>query len=685
MRGVIYVDQNAEDEAENTYKTVEEAVKKASNGYTIKIAEGNYDISNLGINVAVNLKGEGPDKTVLVGQIVYSIYDDENSISVEGIKFEAETEGQNLALCWRGNGNGNADEKLSNYKLNVDNCVFEGYQYGVCVNSNASGNTLNITNCEFNNVFCAVSVKEGNTLNTFKNVDVDPNGYAVQGFGTPSNGGDYYNGYYYDVDDFKADTDHDKADWDAENNKDGGSTVWPASVKIGNKFYEDLQNAINDAEDGDTIVIFGETEGANINKNVKNLTIQGTEGGKVKDTAITMGNNIDISGLTIEDVLFENSSIQFSPNANCVLDDMEIINNKFTKGTSGEGISAIHFNLGSLGEDRKGASWDNLLISGNEIKDIEKGSNSGILIIGDEVTPYKLTIKDNIIDGTGWNGIQLNKVKGSDIVIEENEISSCGADAPDGILNLYKTTADSIEIHENKLIAKDDEQLYISNISNDIDAGYNFWGYDDDGDVEADRKFADKMGFLDNIEKDIVTEPYYEKESMKEEDLNTYEEKHSSGSSYSLEEKQHSSKDDEEETETEETEEERRFIDVDETNPYYTGIMMAVEKGYMTGTSDITFSPDGYMTRAMACQILYNKAGCPEVDGVSTFLDVTSDKWYAKAIAWCEQQGIVVGYGNGYYGPEDYLTENQLGIMLGFESANTNYAARGFIASKITE
>ena len=677
--GVIYVDPDAE-EIGNTYNTIQEAVKHATNGDTIEIAEGTYDISNLGIKAAVNLKGKGPDKTVLEGQIIYSVVDEQkNSINVEGIKFEAKTEGQNLALCWGGSGS------LKNYELNVDDCVFEGYQYGVCVNSNTADNKLNITKCEFNNVFCAVSVKEGNTLNTFKNVDVDPNGYAVQGFGSPSDGGDYYNGYYYDVDDFKADTEHQKADWDAEKNKDDGSTVWPESVKIGNKFYADLQDAINDAEDGDTIVIFGETEGANINKNVKNLTIQGAEGGKVKDTAITMGNNIDISGLTIEDVLFENSSIQFSPNANCVLDYMEIINNKFTKGTSGEGISAIHFNLGSLGEDGKGASWDNLLISGNEIKDIEKGSNSGILIIGDEVTPYKLTIKDNIIDGTGWNGIQLNKVKGSDIVIEENEISSCGADAPDGILNLYKTTADSIEIHENKLIAKDDEQLYISNISNDIDAGYNFWGYDDDGDVEADRKFADKMGFLDNIEKDIVTEPYYEKDSMKEEDLNTYEEKHSSGSSYSLEEKQHSSKDDEEETETEETEEERRFIDVDETNPYYTGIMMAVEKGYMTGTSDITFSPDGYMTRAMACQILYNKAGCPEVDGVSTFLDVTSDKWYAKAIAWCEQQGIVVGYGNGYYGPEDYLTENQLGIMLGFESANTNYAARGFIASKITE
>lgn len=603
--------------------------------------------------------------------------DEKNTITVEGVKFEAKTEGENLALCWGRNG------ELKNHTLNVIDCVFEGYQYGVGVNSIATDNVLNVINCDFENVFCAVTIQEGNKIDEFEEVNITSNGYAVQAFGTPSETSEFYNGYYYDVDDFKADEDHSNADWDAKNDPDDGSTVWPASVKIGNKLYADLQDAINDAEDGDTIVIFGETEGAEINKAVKNLTIQGTEGGKVKDTAITMGNNIDISGLTIEDVLFENSSIQFSPNANCVLDDMEIINNKFTKGTSGEGISAIHFNLGSLGEDGKGASWDNLLISGNEIKDIEKGSNSGILIIGDEVTPYKLTIKDNIIDGTGWNGIQLNKVKGSDIVIEENEISSCGADAPDGILNLYKTTADSIEIHENKLIAKDDEQLYISNISNDIDAGYNFWGYDDDGDVEADRKFADKMGFLDNVEKDIVTEPYYEKESMEEEDLNTYEEKHSTGSSYSLEEGRVPSKTDDEKEE--ETEKDRRFIDVDETNPYYTGIMMAVEKGYMTGTSDITFSPDGYMTRAMACQVLYNKAGCPEVDGVSNFLDVTSDKWYAKAVAWCEQQGIVVGYGNGYYGPEDYLTENQLGIMLGFESTNTNYATRGFIASKITE
>ncbi len=127
------------------------------------------------------------------------------------------------------------------------------------------------------------------------------------------------------------------------------------------------------------------------------------------------------------------------------------------------------------------------------------------------------------------------------------------------------------------------------------------------------------------------------------------------------------------------------FVDLNEDHPYYNGIMKAVKNGWMTGTSEITFGPDGYMTRAMACQILYNKAGSPEILDVSTFLDVTSDKWYAKAVSWCEQQGIVIGYGNGYFGPEDFLTEEQLGVMLGFDSNVKAGATRGLVAQKITE
>ena len=54
-------------------------------------------------------------------------------------------------------------------------------------------------------------------------------------------------------------------------------------------------------------------------------------------------------------------------------------------------------------------------------------------------------------------------------------------------------------------------------------------------------------------------------------------------------------------------------------------------------------------------------------------------------MSWCEQQGIVIGYGNGYFGPEDFLTEEQLGVMLGFDSNVKAGATRGLVAQKITE
>ena len=76
--GVIYVDQNAEDEAGNTYRTIQEALKHADDGYTIEIAEGNYDISNLGINVAVNLKGKNTyERAELLISIAHPDFRDE--------------------------------------------------------------------------------------------------------------------------------------------------------------------------------------------------------------------------------------------------------------------------------------------------------------------------------------------------------------------------------------------------------------------------------------------------------------------------------------------------------------------------------------------------------------------------------------------------------------------------------
>ncbi len=92
--------------------------------------------------------------------------------------------------------------------------------------------------------------------------------------------------------------------------------------------------------------------------------------------------------------------------------------------------------------------------------------------------------------------------------------------------------------------------------------------------------------------------------------------------------------------------------------------MTAYENGLMVGIGDRLFAPDMHLTRAMAAQVIWNMAGTPGANDVAPFLDVTSDTWYAQAVAWCYENGIVVGYDDITYGPDDYLTEEQFERML---------------------
>jgi hypothetical protein len=89
-----------------------------------------------------------------------------------------------------------------------------------------------------------------------------------------------------------------------------------------------------------------------------------------------------------------------------------------------------------------------------------------------------------------------------------------------------------------------------------------------------------------------------------------------------------------------------------------------LNEGLMEGMSDGTFQPDGTLTRAMLVQILYNKAGRPEVTAQEApFTDVSLDAWYADAIVWGESTGVIEGYGDGTFGPEDYVTREQMAAM----------------------
>lgn len=103
---------------------------------------------------------------------------------------------------------------------------------------------------------------------------------------------------------------------------------------------------------------------------------------------------------------------------------------------------------------------------------------------------------------------------------------------------------------------------------------------------------------------------------------------------------------------------------------WYTDAIEYVEvHGLMDGLPGGLFAPNKELTRAEAVQILYNLEGQPTVTGDSTFTDLTDD-WYVNAITWAEINGVVDGYGDGTFQPND-IVDNlkndslQAGIALG--------------------
>lgn len=86
-------------------------------------------------------------------------------------------------------------------------------------------------------------------------------------------------------------------------------------------------------------------------------------------------------------------------------------------------------------------------------------------------------------------------------------------------------------------------------------------------------------------------------------------------------------------------------------------------RGIFSGTGGRAFSPDGTMTRGMLAVVLHNLEGSPARGHGSYFTDV-GETWYTDAVQWAADQGIISGYDNGRYGPNDNITREQLAVML---------------------
>lgn len=117
------------------------------------------------------------------------------------------------------------------------------------------------------------------------------------------------------------------------------------------------------------------------------------------------------------------------------------------------------------------------------------------------------------------------------------------------------------------------------------------------------------------------------------------------------------------------------FGDVGEGAWYYDSVKTVCDRGLMVGTGEGRFGPDDPTSRAMIATVLWRLAGEPEAGTEATFADVPDGQWYTQAVNWASRQGIVTGTGEGF-APDRDITRQELVTLL-YRYAQPGGAAAG--------
>ena len=105
------------------------------------------------------------------------------------------------------------------------------------------------------------------------------------------------------------------------------------------------------------------------------------------------------------------------------------------------------------------------------------------------------------------------------------------------------------------------------------------------------------------------------------------------------------------------------FVDVSADAYYAKAVAWAVEQGIVSGTSATTFSPDAVCTRAQSVAFLYRAFG-EKVNKAAGFSDVSADAYYADAVAWAVENGVASGIGGGLFAPDQDCARGQIVAFL---------------------
>ena len=408
--------------------TLKAEIESASAGATIEIPAGTYDIGSLTINKPVNLVGTEGAKVILQGSITYGngAWSDaaDKTINIKNITLQSTTTNYHQGLCFSTGVNG--------YSIDVESCTFDGWQYAIGVNSGASNVALNVTNTDFVNTFCAMSVKtsQTNTLTVGENVTVPEGTFAVQKFGASS--GDNQNSYYFTV-------------ADANNNKNpilGSYITAPTTTTEaytigadGKYTYGTLKDLVENAEKDQIITL------------LKDVVLDGDGKGNNQGLLTISGKNITLNGnghtISAENVTVEGtkgpSMINIEGNANVTVKNLTI------DGKVNDSTATKH----GLNVYQAAVTVENVTI--------KNGSGYAIVANGSTATVNGLTTENN-----GWGGINVDNKSGNatlvvnDATIQEKnsikfEKSNVTGNEPSGTINggnfQYVTTGDKVDLN----------------------------------------------------------------------------------------------------------------------------------------------------------------------------------------------------------------------------------------------
>lgn len=130
------------------------------------------------------------------------------------------------------------------------------------------------------------------------------------------------------------------------------------------------------------------------------------------------------------------------------------------------------------------------------------------------------------------------------------------------------------------------------------------------------------------------------------------------------------------------------FADVNAGDWFYRDVLFSYEKGLMSGMDTAVFAPYANTTRAQIAVIFYRMEGSPAVEGENSFTDVVRDSgtaWFYDAVTWAQKNGIMGGYGNSSFAPNDPITREQLAAIFyryaqykGYDTTQGGMAIREF-------